>query len=189
MRDRRRSLTKAEQKAAARGLLNLIAGQDFYLGAQRVAYYRKHDGEIDPQPLLEHSLSLGKACYLPVVSKDVRQKQLTFAAVDGDTVLTRNRWGIDEPPLSGVLSAERLELVFIPLTGFGGEGQRLGMGMGFYDETFAFRQSDIARQPCLVGLAYECQRLDPFPESLQEEWDVVLDAVATPEKIYRPDAA
>jgi len=38
------------------------------------------------------------------------------------------------------------------------------------------------RKPRLVGLAYECQRVDALPH---EPWDMPLDAVLTERQLYR----
>ena len=63
-----------------------------------------------------------------------------------------------------------MKLVFMPLVGFDILGGRLGMGGGYYDKTFATRES------LLVGLAHDCQKVDSLPI---ESWDVPLDAIAT----------
>ncbi len=186
LREARRSLNDADQAAASAGLLSIVSGEEFFTSASRVAFYRKLDGEIDPHPLVEHSLNQGKECFLPVISKD-NEEVLTFAPFDSDTPLTENHWGIDEPPLPDVIISPTLfDVVFVPLVGFDANCFRLGMGKGFYDRTFSFKIFNRRSQPLLVGLAHECQLTEPFPT---EVWDVRLDAVATPEKIYRPDTA
>lgn len=186
LREARRSLNDAEQAAASAGLLSMLAGEDFFTSASRVAFYQKLDGEIDPQPLVEHSLNLGKECFLPVISKD-NEELLTFAPYDSNTELTENHWGIAEPPLPDEIIAPTVfDVVFVPLVGFDANCFRLGMGKGFYDRTFSFKIFNRRSQPLLVGLAHECQLTEPFPT---EVWDVRLDAVVTPEKIYRPDTA
>jgi 5-formyltetrahydrofolate cyclo-ligase len=70
-----------------------------------------------------------------------------------------------------------LDLVLTPLVGFDHKGNRLGMGGGYYDRSFAFllrRQN--WKKPRLVGLAYDFQQLDKLPA---KNWDVPLTAVAT----------
>ncbi|MCY4264276.1 MAG: 5-formyltetrahydrofolate cyclo-ligase [Gammaproteobacteria bacterium] len=188
LRERRKSLTHAQQVAAAAALFDLVSRQDFFLGSHRIAFYKKHDGEIDPQPLLRYALNSGKLCYLPVISGN-NSGQLAFAAVDNNTQLTGNQWGIDEPPLETTIAPQSLDVVFVPLTGFSDEGYRLGMGKGFYDKTFAFRLTDQRARPALVGLAHDCQLLETVPATAQQAWDVPMDIVVTPSKIYRPGTA
>jgi len=186
LREARRSLSDADQATASADLLSLISAEDFFQNASRVAFYQKLDGEIDPYPLMEHSLNQGKSCFLPVVSRD-NEESLTFAPYDMETVLTENQWGIAEPPLPDeIISPTVFDVVFVPLVGFDANCFRLGMGKGFYDRTFSFKIFNRRSLPLLVGLAHECQLTEPFPT---EMWDVRLDAVVTPEKIYRPDTA
>jgi 5-formyltetrahydrofolate cyclo-ligase len=59
--------------------------------------------------------------------------------------------------------------------GFDTHGHRLGMGGGWYDRSFAFRQRQPA-PPWLVGAGFAVQRIDALAA---ETWDVRLDAVCT----------
>ena len=59
-----------------------------------------------------------------------------------------------------------------------------GAGRRFYDTTLAFRQR--ARQfgkPLLVGVAYDCQRVERVP---REPWDIRLDYLLTESGLRRP---
>lgn len=186
LREARKSLADADQAAATAGLLKILSEEEFFQRATRLAFYQQVDGEIDPQALVDHSMEQGKTCYLPVINQD-NEQTLTFAPFDADTEMVVNKWGIAEPPLpEEIVSPTIFDVVFVPLVGFDVNCFRLGMGKGFYDRTFSFKIFNRRSQPLLVGLAHECQLTDPFPT---ETWDVRLDAVVTPEKIYRPDTA
>jgi len=59
---------------------------------------------------------------------------------------------------------------------------RIGMGGGFCDRSFAFRKDPASKTPVLIGVAHELQkhnRLEP------ESWDVQLDMIVTDQNIYR----
>ncbi len=186
LREARRSLSDADQAAASQGVLDILKEEPFFQDASRVAFYQQVDGEIGPLALSEFAMAQGKSCYLPVVNRDSEQI-LTFAPYDANTEMVPNEWGIAEPPLPAeIISPTIFDVVFVPLVGFDNNCFRLGMGKGFYDRTFSFKIFNRRSQPLLVGLAHECQKMDPFPT---ETWDVRLDAVATPKKIYRPDTA
>ena len=92
-----------------------------------------------------------------------------------------NRFGIPEPDLSAdsLLAPAEMALVVVPLLGFTRSGQRLGMGGGFYDRTFAFRR-ERAAPPWLVGAAYSFQELEQLKT---EAWDVPMDAVVTEKEL------
>lgn len=186
LRQARRDLSSDQQEAAAQGLHDLVADQDFFATASHIAFYQGVDGEIDPRLLLDKALAEGKSCYLPTLSDD-NPDQMSFAPFDKNTELTENAWGIGEPPATDEeFSPTNFDVVFVPLVGFDENCFRLGMGKGFYDRTFSFKIFNRRSRPLLVGLAHECQLTDTFPTA---SWDVRLDTVITAEKIYRPDTA
>lgn len=186
LRNARKALSNAQQSEASSELAALVADENFFKHAKKLALYIGVDGEIDPRPLVDLALSAGKDCFLPVINRDT-QETLSFAPFDAKTELIENQWGIAEPPLPEEnMSSTDFDVVFVPLVGFDANCFRLGMGKGFYDRTFSFKIFNRRSQPLLVGLAHDCQLTEPFPT---ESWDVRLDAVITAEKIYRPDTA
>ncbi len=186
LRQSRQELSPEKQHVAARSLLDLIGHQDFFRVAQRIAFYQVIDGEIDPKLLLDLALSEGKACFLPVLSRE-NPEFVSFAPYDADTALVENQWGIAEPSPDSIVSPTNFDVVFVPLVGFNEQCFRLGMGKGFYDRTFSFKIFNRRSRPLLVGLAHESQLVkEAFPV---ESWDVRLDAIATDKKMYRPDTA
>ena len=95
-----------------------------------------------------------------------------------------NRFGIDEPdvPESDWIAASELDLALLPLVGFDEDCNRLGVGGGYYDRSFAFSVGvPLGQRPFLVGLGYELQRV---PQLHPERWDVPLDTVVTELQIY-----
>ena len=72
-------------------------------------------------------------------------------------------------------------LAVMPLVGFDARCQRLGMGGGWYDRSFAFlkeRRRGRAAPPWLVGAGFAVQRV---PMLEPAEWDIVPDAICTEE--------
>lgn len=184
LRQSRRLLSLREQEDAAVALHHALAGQRFFASARRLAFYLASDGEIDPSLLLAAALARGQHCFLPLLHP-LRTGRLLFVRYRKGDTLRRNRWGILEPRLSArhLVSARTLDVVLVPLVGFDAQGNRLGMGKGFYDRTFSFRASARRRRPLLVGLAHECQRVETLRS---ETWDVRLDRIVTDERSYQP---
>lgn len=91
-----------------------------------------------------------------------------------------NRLKIQEPRLNvrDVLPLSKLDVLVTPLVAFDEDGQRLGMGGGFYDRTLQHWQS-YGLTP--VGYAHDCQLVEKLPV---EEWDIPLPAVVTPSKVW-----
>lgn len=130
---------------------------------------------MDLAPLIERLWRCGKQIYLPVLHGPA----LWFMPFTPRTPLAHNRFGIPEPNLNAPHRAalRTLDLVLMPLVAFDRNGNRLGMGGGFYDRTFAYlRGSPRWARPCLIGTAYEFQRVPPLAV---QPWDVPLGGVVT----------
>ena len=184
LRHARRTLSLRDQEDAAVALHNALAGQRFFRCAKRLAFYLANDGEIDPSLLLAAALSSGQQCFLPLLHPFGHNRLLFVRYCKGDR-LQRNRWGILEPRLQAhrLAPARTLDVVLVPLVGFDAQGNRLGMGKGFYDRTFSFRAAARRRRPLLIGLAHECQRV----ENLESQaWDVRMDRIVSDKQSYQP---
>jgi 5-formyltetrahydrofolate cyclo-ligase len=185
LRQGRRALSAAEQRQKAEQVCQQVISRAFFHRARRLACYVANDGELDPLAILLQAQRMGKRCYLPVLSSH-RPDKVCFAPFRPGDGLVPNHWGIPEPGqlVRRLVTPYALDLVFVPLVGFDADCNRLGMGKGFYDRTFAYRQRLGFRRPRLVGLAYEQQRVDRIAAN---PWDVPLDAVITEAGIYRRD--
>lgn len=69
----------------------------------------------------------------------------------------------------------------MPLVGFDATGNRLGMGGGFYDRSFAFKRIQPQQRPLLIGLAHSFQQLPQLPVA---SWDTPVDMVVTERAVF-----
>lgn len=178
LRQRRRALSRAQQRAAACRLQRAMAQDLRFIRARHIAFYLANDGEIDPAPLMQQARRLGKHCYLPVLSR-WPSTAMRFQRLTKGQRWQHNRFGIREPRAQRSLQVKawRLDLVLLPLVGFDAAGNRLGMGGGFYDRAFAWRRwRTHTRRPRLLGLAHHCQQVEHLDGA---SWDIPLDAVVT----------
>lgn len=181
MRHRRRTLTKAERAEYAQRCARRVTSLPLFRSSLRIACYLPFDGELDPYPLMRRAWEMRKLCYLPVV----RGKRLWFASYGAGDRLVKNRFGIAEPRASRhtLIRPARLDVVLTPLVAFDNQGNRLGMGAGFYDRTFAFlKHCGSCRRPRLIGLAYDFQRVAHIEA---EAWDVPLHVIVTEARLYK----
>jgi 5-formyltetrahydrofolate cyclo-ligase len=183
LRTARSSIMNITRDQAAENLCSNTSQLPYFSSANRVALYWAHDDEISTTPLIHSILEQGKECFLPVLLLDPHQK-LAFASYTFETPLIKNRYGILEPELtfSSITRLIDLDIIFVPLVGFDNTGRRLGRGGGYYDATFAeLHKSNTSKWPKLVGLSYNCQRVEEVPA---DTWDWQLDAVVTESDVF-----
>lgn len=177
LRERRRGLAPGVRIAAAERLATHLLALPFAPRAGYVAGYWAMDAEI---ALHVWQLKLPRECIycLPVLHGEC----LHFAPWRPGDALVTNRFGIPEPDVApgSLLDARDMAMVVAPLVGFDVRGNRLGMGGGWYDRSFAFRQQQPA-PPWLVGAAFDTQRVEALDAA---QWDVALDAVCTESTSY-----
>lgn len=179
IRQRRRALTPEQQRRFGQQAAARMLSFPPVVMAHTVAVFLSFDGELDTQPLIEQLWQAGKRVYLPVLHP-FSPGNLLFLHYHPRSALVTNRLKIQEPRLDvrDVLPLAKLDVLVTPLVAFDEDGQRLGMGGGFYDRTLQnWQQHKI--QP--VGYAHDCQLVEKLPV---EEWDIPLPAVVTPSKIW-----
>jgi len=186
MREQRRALSETDRHYCALQLTTQLLQSRLFSNSQHIALYLASDGEINPWGLIEAAWQRGKQCYLPVLGLRPG-KRLWFIPYQPETKLVDNRFGIPEPVHARRLrqqKPQRLDLILMPLVAFDQNGNRLGMGGGFYDRTLSFlNYRRCWRKPRLIGLAYEFQRVEELP---YQSWDVPLDAIVTEDRLYIP---
>ena len=178
IRRRRRTLNPQQYRQAVDALARNAALARVLGRYSRMAFYLANDGEINPALLMARLHRVGKRCYLPVLDRH-RARALWFAPAIPGGPTVRNRFGIPEPLAHprDRLRAAQLDLIILPLVAFDAQGNRLGMGGGFYDRSLNFLKDRRRwRRPLLLGLAYEFQQVDSLEA---RSWDVPLDGIIT----------
>lgn len=181
LRATRRELSAADRRRASRQACERLRRLRWFRQARRVAIYLPLPEEADPRPLTGRDGH--RRFHVPVLTG---RYQMRFAPLTPGARKTRNRLGIDEPGRPAgrrPLRPGAMDLVVLPLVGFDAHCNRLGQGGGHYDRAFAFLAHRRLRHggPRLVGLAFECQRLDELP---RRHWDIPLDAVVTEARVH-----
>lgn len=182
MRQKRRALFDVDRQHLSLQWLNQFCKNRVYKNSRHIAVYMAADGELDLTPLMYHAWRMGKTIYLPVLNGPHAQS-LFFAEYNEGDVLGLNRYRIPEPMIAAKarVKAQQLDMVLTPLVAFDEHGNRLGMGAGYYDRTFAFlKHRHHWFRPHLIGVAYSFQQVEQLE---YQGWDVPLHAVATEQRI------
>lgn len=186
VRELRKQISEQEALSAANNFSRNLASQISYTNASKIACFLSFDGELNTQPTIEMLLREKSVCYLPKI-RPMKENGLWFLPYKDKTLLENNRFGIPEVNLlpNHAVAVSELDIILIPLVAFDHQGNRLGMGGGYYDATLAHladsQERQFGRRPLYIGVAYEQQKVESIPS---ESWDVKLDCVLTQERSY-----
>ena len=187
LRAQRAGLDARERMAAAEALARSLEQLPEFLVDARIAGYWAVGGEMPLHAVYSSLRTREQKYFLPLLAEP---NLLRFAAWQPGAALRHNRYGIPEPDVAqGDVAPSELDVVLLPLLGFDRNGNRLGMGAGYYDRSFAFlRDAPRPARPLLVGIGYHFQEL---AQIAAEAWDIRLDFIATDRELIActvPDA-
>lgn len=181
-RKARASLTLQQQEQHAILLHNNLNDFLGFLHNRKIAAYLATQAEISLNPWIAGNPR--QQIFLPMLYEPI-EPRLRFAPLDKHTRWKHNRFKILEPDThwGNTLHAHQLDYIFTPLVAFDRQGNRMGMGGGFYDRSLSFRTSRKQwLKPKLIGIAHSCQEYDALPFN---PWDVTMDWVITEKEIIR----
>lgn len=141
------------------------------------SYVDSMAGEVQTFELIRIGLHQGKKVVVPVVPPN-RQRRLLHARITNpEQDLAEGPMGLRQPPpeLAGFDDFANLDLIIVPGLAFSNNGDRLGMGGGYYDRFLA----DVAAPK--IGLVGEQLLLDSIPST---EHDIKMDFVVTEAAVY-----
>ena len=186
-RQRRRLLDNERKQYALMASLHLVKLQQRLPPNARIGLYYDGFGELPTQPILDWCQRLGYLPYLPVVgsfgrtSNGFEDKRLRFVPIYHAKLLnvpTRiHSLGMKQNHHRRLLWARELDVIICPLVAVDSNGNRMGMGGGFYDTTLAKSYQSGAKKPLKIGWCYDFQVVEQLE---RQSWDVPLDAIITP---------
>ena len=153
--DLRKQLTPSQMQKKQEGLMKHIKLFDLsQVGVVHLFLSIQKQKEATTKGLVDLLFGMGKKVVVP--RTDFATKQMTHWEIFPEISLQPNNYGIPEPMGGIPTQPSVIDLVFVPLLGYDGKGQRVGYGQGFYDR-FLNRCSP---QTVFVGLSY----FPPCPE-------------------------
>ena len=127
----RRALSDDEAVKKAESLTSWILTLPEYKKAKRIMAFLAMKGESNLDGLIARALSDGKEVYVPVC---LPERQMEAGRLLDMDHFVRGPLGLRDLPTGyDTVSPEKLDLVLVPGVACDREGNRLGMGAGYYD--------------------------------------------------------
>ena len=153
----------------------------------KIGIYLDAFGELPTQPIVDWCQRQGYAVFLPVVGSlghsplGQQDKRLRFVPMQRKKLITLptvpHALGMNQVSHRKLLWSTELDMIFCPLVAVDKQGNRMGMGGGYYDTTLAKVHEFGLPKPLKVGWCYDFQLVDSLPH---QPWDVPMDAVVMP---------
>ncbi|HUH51205.1 MAG TPA: 5-formyltetrahydrofolate cyclo-ligase [Flavobacterium sp.] len=131
--------------------------------------------EVNTEYILQ--ILMGKDKEIIVSKTDFDNLEMIHYLLTENTRIKKNTYNIPEPVNGIEVSANKIEVVFVPLLAFDQHGNRVGYGRGFYDKFLEKCTPGVIK----VGVSFfeaETAIDDAY------ELDIPLDFCVTPNKIY-----
>jgi len=152
---------------------DFLADSPEFIGAEVIASYISYDDEPDTSALNAKLISGNKTVVLPRMTEN----GLDWIQWDGnpDSLLSKKK--IKEPLGTALTDVSVIDLVIVPALRIDRSGYRLGQGGGYYDRALPQLRA------WSIGLIHPDEiSSEDLP---REEWDVPLNAAATPDLVIR----
>jgi 5-formyltetrahydrofolate cyclo-ligase len=165
----RQEMSHADRADASRRIAERFLNSRHFLNCRTLACYLATWDEVDTNSIIERAWRAKKRVFAPVIGT---RGEMTFGRLLPETTLVRNEFGLWEPTSDLRIDPSDLDIVVTPLVAFDSKYNRIGMGGGYFDHTFAFlRGRPSWLRPKLVGLAFDCQKVEKISP---KPWDIRL---------------
>ncbi|MBN2087767.1 5-formyltetrahydrofolate cyclo-ligase [Candidatus Peregrinibacteria bacterium] len=173
----RRSLPIVQRNQKSKVICDKLEELAVFQNSDHILFYYSFDTEVDTIPIINKYVK-EKRIYLPRLISENQFVALPFHNFD---TLKQSSFQIPEPIKKEDEESyeSRLDLIIVPGVGFDKNGNRIGMGKGYYDRYLA----KLPHTP-KVALAFENQVLESIPK---EKYDESVNIIITEENIYNCD--
>ena len=171
----RESLSQEEREKGSIRIVEQILKSPEYKSARIVMLYKAVRGEVRLDRLESDPSTADKRLVYPYCIDKVSMAALE--PMDEDS-WGEGSYGIQEPlpEKSLEISPDQIDLVICPCTVFDEQGNRIGMGAGYYDR---FLEKCVNAR--IISVAFEAQKADDIPV---HTWDKAVEKTYTETNIY-----
>ncbi len=174
---RRLSLSLEEIKNKSNQIfLNLVKTTEF-LNSQNIMFYVATRSEAQTEEMIKASLKMGKRIFVPIILPDCINLAPS-RLIDFDRELEKGKKGILEPKKEyrRLFPPENIELIILPGIAFDLAGNRIGRGLGYYDNFL----KKVSPSTKLIALAFEMQIIEKVPAHRN---DIPVHKIITEDRI------
>lgn len=170
----RRSMTSSARSRASRRIVDGFLNSRYFYASETIGCYVSMWDEVDTGAIIERAWRAKKRIFLPLTGAHGR---MHFRETLPESVLAKNDFGLWEPVSGQRIDVRKLDVVVTPLVAFDDHMNRIGMGGGYFDRTFAFLAGrNRWLHPKLIGIAFECQRVQKIAP---KPWDIRVFRIFT----------
>lgn len=144
--------------------------------AETILAYRAVKGEVNLDGFIAAAKAQGKRIVYPLC---LEKGTMISLCPESEAAWKTGRYGIPEPvpEESQLVSPEELDFILCPCTVFDAQGNRMGMGGGYYD-----RYLPHCKNACVAAVAFEIQKVLGVAA---DSWDCPMQLVFTEKRVYR----
>lgn len=174
----RNSLSQEEREAKSKLIVERLVDSDEFKNARNIMIYKATKGEVRLEELEKYVDENGglKTLIYPLCTTG---SEMIPLIPGGEDSWQEGYKGITEPikEKSVQVAPSEIDLLVCPCAAFDMEGNRMGMGRGFYD-----RFVEKCTNAKIVAVAFEGQKADSvYPQ----DWDKKVVTVFTEDNVYR----
>ena len=163
----RAGLSSFEREQASKKIADIVMRSSWFRRSRFVACYLPMREEVDTWTIIERAWRMKKRVFAPLIEKNLGMQ---FCELTAESMLVFNRYGLPEPQEGTIIAPRALDIVIAPVVAFDDDGNRVGMGGGYFDRTFSFLgKRRYLFHPKLIGLAFSCQRVEKIAPN---PWDI-----------------
>jgi 5-formyltetrahydrofolate cyclo-ligase len=174
---KRLSLSKEEIKNKSKQILLNLSKTKEYLNSSNIMFYLATKSEVQTEEIIKTSIKIDKNIFVPIILRDCIDL-VASKLIDFDRDLERGKKGILEPKQEyyRLFPPENIDLVILPGIAFDLKGNRIGRGLGYYDNFL----SKVKPSTRLIALAFEIQLVKKVPVN---KYDIPVHKIITEERI------
>ncbi|MBP2641537.1 MAG: putative 5-formyltetrahydrofolate cyclo-ligase [Firmicutes bacterium] len=169
---RRRSLSATEIADKSQKIAEYFCTWPHYQVCETVMFYLAMPDEVQADLLITDALKQGKKVCVPLLgAKYGEMNAVEMMSLDDLSVGKFNLRAPDSNKAK-MIAPSLIDLVVVPAVAFDRQGNRIGMGAGYYDRFLA----QVRVNTVLLGLAFTCQLTENLPS---EEHDIRMQWLLT----------